>query len=212
MICYDYINEYLRSFNNNEDDFLKKIRKESEENHVPIIHKEVEDFLTVVGNISKPKKILEIGTAVGYSAIVLSKILVRDGRIDTIERSEKMISKASDNIKNADIKNINIIYGEAIEVLNYLDSTYDMIFLDGAKGQYKEFLQHCIRLLNKDGILITDNVLYKGMVANDKLVTRNKRTIVRNLRDYILEVYNSEHFNTSILPLGDGVTISYKIK
>jgi predicted O-methyltransferase YrrM len=213
MICYSYINDYLRSLIKEDDEFLKELRKYAQSNHVPIIHIEVENFLLALGLMNKPKKILEIGTAIGYSAIVLSKIVSKNGRIDTIERSEKMLNEALRNISKVGLsKKINVIQGEAIEVLNFLDTSYDMIFLDGAKGQYKEFLHHCIRLLNKDGILITDNVLYKGMVATDELVARRKRTIVKNLREYIFKICNSEYFKTSLLPLGDGVAISYKIK
>jgi predicted O-methyltransferase YrrM len=213
MICYNYVNEYLRSFSQKDNELLSSMREYAKENKVPIVTKEVENFLLTIGEMKKPKKILEIGTAIGYSTILLSSIMKKDGRIDTVERSESMINEALKNIKLSKMEDrINLISGEAIEVLNYLDKPYDMIFLDGAKGQYKEFLVHCIRLLNKGGILITDNVLYKGMVASDDLVIRKKRTIVRNLRKFIKKLYESEYFRTSVIPLGDGVAISYKIK
>jgi predicted O-methyltransferase YrrM len=134
-----------------------------------------------------------------------------DGKIDTIERFELMADKAKENVKRAGKEDIiNIIVGDASEVLPCLDKRYDMIFLDAAKGQYPEFLPDCLRMLNIGGLLISDNVLYKGMVANDELVVRRKKTIVKRMRTYLDSICNHEQLDTTILPVGDGVAISYK--
>jgi predicted O-methyltransferase YrrM len=142
---------------------------------------------------------------------LISTVLPKDAKIDTIDRYELMIERAKTNIKKANLENtINIIYGDATEVLKMLDKKYDMIFLDAAKGQYPEFLPQCIRLLNDGGVLISDNILYKGMIANDELVVRRKKTIVTRLRSYLDHICNSEQLETSIIPIGDGVALSYK--
>jgi predicted O-methyltransferase YrrM len=211
MICYDYINEYIRNTISQDTGVLAELRQFAEENHVPIVHPEVARLLTVLGAMHKPKRILEIGTAIGYSAILFSGILQKDGRIDTIDRDEQMIEKAKKNIKKAKLGNIiNVITGDATEVLRQLDRKYDLIFLDAAKGQYPEFLPECIRLLDYGGILISDNILYKGMVASDELVVRRKKTIVTRLRTYLDMICNTEALETSIIPIGDGVALSFK--
>jgi predicted O-methyltransferase YrrM len=211
MICYDYINHYIRKTIKKSDGMLKELEEFAEEHHVPIVHPEVARLLVVLGKMQKPKRILEVGTAIGYSAILFSTVLQPGGIIDTIERYELMAERAKDNIKRAGLENtINVIVGEASEVLECLDKKYDMIFLDAAKGQYPEFFPHCLRLLSSGGLLISDNVLYKGMVASDDLVVRRKKTIVKRLRDYLDSLCTAEELETSILPVGDGVALSYK--
>ncbi len=211
MINYDYINNYIRNTIKENDGILKELEDFARENHVPIIQPEVAKLLLVTGKLLKPKRILEVGTAIGYSAIVLSNVLAEGGKIDTVDRYELMIERAKINIKRAGLENtVNIIVGDAVEVLRCLDKKYDMIFLDAAKGQYPEFLPECMRMLNKGGLLFSDNVLYKGMVANDDLVVRRKKTIVKRLRDFLSSICENEELDTSILPIGDGVALSYK--
>lgn len=211
MICYDYINTYIRSTIKKNEGILAELEEFALENHVPVIHPEVAALLKVTGLMLKPEKILEIGTAIGYSTILLSSVLKPGGKIDTIERYELMVERASSNIKRAGLENtINIINGDALEVLNCLDKQYDMIFLDAAKGQYPEFLPHCLRMLKSGGLLFSDNVLYKGMIANDDLVVRRKKTIVTRLRNYLDEICSIDALETSIIPIGDGVALSYK--
>ena len=211
MINYDYINNYIRNTIRENDGILKELEDFARENHVPIIQPEVEKLLLVTGKLLKPRRILEVGTAIGYSAIVLSKVLDEGGKIDTVDRYELMIERAKNNIKRAGLEDtVNIIVGDAVEVLRCLDKKYDMIFLDAAKGQYPEFLPECLRMLNKGGLLFSDNVLYKGMVANDELVVRRKKTIVKRLRDFLSSICENEELDTSILPVGDGVALSYK--
>lgn len=210
MICYDYINEYIRKTIKRTDGVLADMEVYAKENHVPIIHPEVERFISVIGKMKNPKYILEVGTAIGYSAMVMSKFLQEDGRIDTIERNEKIIDIARKNVEEANLKEkINIIQGDAKDVLKTLDTKYDIVFIDAAKGHYLDFLQNIKKNLNKNAIIISDNVLYKGMVANDDLVIRRKKTIVKRLREYLDCICNNELLDTTIIPIGDGVAVSY---
>lgn len=211
MICYEYINEYIRKTIKGNTGILAEMEEFAHQNHVPIIHPEVGRMMTVLGNMLKPARILEVGMAIGYSTILFSTFLQPGGKIDTIERYDLMIERARYNIKRAGLEDtINIIAGDALEVLSCLDKKYDMIFLDAAKGQYPEFLPECLRMLNKGGLLVSDNVLYKGMIASDELVVRRKKTIVKRMRDYLDSICKNEELETSIIPIGDGVALSYK--
>lgn len=211
MICYDYVNNYIRETIHKNEGILKELEEYATLHHVPIIQPEVARLLTVTGKLVKPTKILEIGTAIGYSAILMAEVLEIGGKIDTIDRSEKMILLAKDNIKRAGMEDrINIITGDALDVLQCLDKTYDLIFMDAAKGQYSEFLPECLRMLKSGGVLFSDNVLYKGMVASDELIVFRKKTIVKRMREYLEIICNSKELDSSIIPIGDGVAISYK--
>lgn len=211
MICYDYITSYIRNTIKKSEGLLAELEKFAQENHVPIIQPEVASLLTVLGQLAKPARVLEVGTAIGYSAILLAGIMDCEGKLDTIERYDLMAEKAQENIKKAGLdEKISIIRGEALDILRCLDKQYDLIFLDAAKGQYKEFLSQCSRMLKPGGILVSDNVLYKGMVASDELVVRRKKTIVNRMRDYLVTLCNDDEFDTSIIPIGDGVAVSYK--
>jgi len=215
MICYDYITEFIRNTirtNEENDVVLSEIRRFADLNNIPILQPETARLLFVLGLIIKPRRILEAGTAIGYSSILLAKTLKPGGIIDTVENQDEMIEIARNNIKKAGYDDrINSIAGDAAEVLRCLDKKYDMIFMDAAKGQYLELLPDCIRLLNTGGVLISDNVLYKGMVASDSLVIRRKKTIVKRLRSYLKELCSNPGLETSILPVGDGVAVSIKL-
>lgn len=211
MICYDYINNYIRGKIKKSSGVLKELEEYAEKNHIPIVHPEVAALLRVLCSIKKPEKILEIGTAIGYSAIVFANLLKPGGRVDTIERYDVMMNMARENVDKSGLAHvINLIYGDASEVLKSLDMEYDVIFLDGAKGQYLDFLPECMRILKKGGIIISDNVLYKGMIANDGIIVRRKKTIVKRLRAYLDIISNHEELETSILSVGDGVAVSCK--
>ena len=187
---------------------LEIIKKKALEGHIPIIMDDTLEYIYKLYEGKKINTILEIGTAVGYSAICFTKFLNEDGIIDTIERDEKRIEEAKSNIKKAEVENnINIIYGDAVEILPTINKKYDMIFIDAAKGKYPFFLKEALRMLNKDGIILADNILYKGYVMSD-YNKHKQRTAVRNLREYIKEVSENPNLETEILEVGDGLAIS----
>jgi len=185
-----------------------KIKEMALEEHIPII---MDETLEVIGSIlekNRPAKILEIGTAVGYSAICFSNYLAENGKIDTIERDEKRIIEAKKNIKEMELEDVIHIYeGDAVEILPTLNEKYDMVFIDAAKGKYPFFLKEALRMLNKDGIIFADNILYKGYVMSD-YNKHKQRTAVRNLREYIKEVTENENLETEILEVGDGLAVT----
>ncbi|MEW9096155.1 MAG: O-methyltransferase [Clostridiaceae bacterium] len=206
-ITYDYMEEYLRGLITEDRIPLLELEKYALENNVPIIQKEVGKFLEVVLNIKKPKKILELGTAIGYSSILMAMNCKERCKITTIDRDETMIELAKKNIEKYGYSdNINIIEGECLEVLEKLDDKFDFIFMDAGKGHYNHFLPHCLRMLNEDGIIIADNVLFRGMIASDDLVKRRKITIVKRMRNFLEEV-SGDDFLTSIIPMGDGIAV-----
>lgn len=187
---------------------LEKIKKKALEDKVPII---MDDTLEVVAKILteiKPNKILEIGTAVGYSAICFSEYLQENGKIDTIERDTERVKEARENIKKAEVEDkINIYEGDAVEILPTLNDEYEVVFIDAAKGKYPFFLNQALRMIRQGGVIIADNVLYKGYVMSD-YNKHKQRTAVRNLREYIAEITNNDKLETKILEVGDGLAIS----
>ena len=191
---------------------LKLIKEKALENHIPII---MDDTLEYIYELYKDKSIssmLEIGTAVGYSAICFTEILKENGFIDTIERDEERVSEAKENIKLAEVEDkINIISGDAVEILPSINKKYDMVFIDAAKGKYPFFLKEALRMLNNNGIILADNILYKGYVMSD-YNKHKQRTAVRNLREYIKEVTENENLETEILEIGDGLAVTKLIK
>ena len=209
-INLDYITEYLHKLIPESDSQLKALEGYAEKNAVPIIHREVKAMLEVLCMLKKPMKILEIGTAIGYSASVMAKASPKGVKITSIEREPEMTKLALENIKKSGLEeNIRVIEGDALEVLPLLSSKYDLIFMDAAKGYYNEFFDSVINLLNDGGLLICDNVLYKGMTATDELVKRRQKTIVGRMREYLEMLCNHKKLKTSVIPIGDGVTISY---
>ena len=184
------------------------IKKKALEDKVPII---MDDTLEVIAKILdeiKPKKILEIGTAVGYSAICFSEYLQENGKIDTIERDTERVKEARKNIKKAEVEEkINIYEGDAVEILPTLNDEYDVVFIDAAKGKYPFFLNQALRMIKPGGVIFADNILYKGYVMSD-YNKHKQRTAARNLRAYIAEITNNEKLETEILEVGDGLAIS----
>lgn len=204
-----YIEDYIRALVKEEED-LKDMREYAEKNNVPIIHPEVKQLLKVLIKIKKPKTILEIGTAIGYSAMVMAKELEKDGKVVTVERDSEMIRLAKQNIDSKGYgEKILLLEGDAEEILNGFDEKIDMIFLDGAKGKYQDFLELIFKNLNPEAVIVADNVLFKGMVASEDLVVRRKKTIVKRMRSYLESVSEDLRLETSVIPIGDGVAISY---
>ncbi len=211
-ITYPYIDEYLQSLMPKREGILSSIEETAvlEESYVPIVPPETAQLLRLILDITKPKKILEIGTAVGYSAMLMAK-WAPCAHITTIERYEKSARIAKQNIKNEKLQDrIHIIEGDAAEILPTLEEEFDLVFMDGAKAQYLAFLPEVSRLLKTGGVLISDDVLYKGMPASRELLIRRKITIYKRLRKYLEHLMQREDFTTSIIPIGDGVAISYK--
>ena len=189
---------------------LAEIKSYALERHIPII---MDDTLEVIKDVMKDKnatKILEIGTAVGYSALCFAEFLAEGGVIDTIERDEERVKEAKENIKILKgNKKINIFEGDAVEILPTLNEKYDMVFIDAAKGKYPFFLQEALRLLKDDGIIFADNILYKGYVMSD-YNKHKQRTAVTHLREYIKLTTENPNLNTKILEVGDGLAITTK--
>jgi predicted O-methyltransferase YrrM len=210
-IVYDYIEDYIRELIPKNDTLLIELEEYAELNHVPIIQPEVAKFLSFLIRLKGVRNILEIGTAIGYSAMVMHKA-AGSCRIISIERNEEMVRLAEQNIEKAALSgDISIATGEAEEILSNMDDKFDLILLDAAKGQYLEFFPHCHRMLNQGGILFADNVLFRGMVATNELLIRRKITIVKRMRKYLKFMSENQSYDTSILPLGDGVAVSFKI-
>ena len=210
-IVQDYIENYISGLIPENEPRIEKFRNQALKDEIPIIHKEVQKHIELLICSHKIQSILEVGTAVGFSASVFALAMGPQGQVDTIERNLKMVVQADENITGLGLKNqINLIIGDAQENLTNLDKSYDMIFLDGAKGHYIHLLDDCLRCLKPGGLLVSDNVLYKGMIATNELVIRRKITIVKRMRAYLETISNHPQLLTSILPLGDGLAISWK--
>lgn len=212
-IVNNLVEDYIRNTLKDKEGLLRELEIYAKENNVPIVHKEVSDLLKVLLKVQRPKKILEVGCAIGYSSILFASSLDGEVEIITVERNEKMIEKAKENIERAGFEDkITILEGDAEELLKTVDGEFDMIFLDAAKGQYKLFYDMVIDKLKVNGLLISDNILYKGMVAHDDFVIRRKKTIVKRMRNYLDYISNCNYLDTSLIPIGDGVALSYKNK
>lgn len=211
-ITYEYVTNYIRSELRKNDGLLSEMEKYAEENDVPIVPPETASFLSVITNAVKPMNILEIGCAIGYSAIIMSEGLGLGGQLTTVEYDKDVAQIAKANIEKAGLSDtITVVEADAKDYIKELNGVYDIVFLDGPKAHYVYMLDDCVRLLKKGGLLIADNVLYKGMTTNDELVIRRKITIVRRLRSFITALNNRNDLKTSVLPLGDGMTISVKL-
>ena len=187
---------------------FQEIKKKAIEEHIPIIMDDTLEYLNKIFLNSNKDNILEIGTAVGYSSICFSKFLSKKGTIDTIERDEERAKEAIENTKSLGLEEkINLLIGDAVEILPTLDKKYDMIFIDAAKGKYPFFLNEALRMSKKGSIIVADNILYKGYVMSD-YNKHKQRTAVRNLREYIKEASDDPRLETEILEIGDGLIIS----
>lgn len=213
MIVEERIVSYINSLEKENSPVLEEIEKEARKDGVPIIRKEMESFLRVMLSIKKPMRILELGTAVGHSAILMSECINGKGQIITIENYDKRIPIAKENIKKAGRENvIKLLEGDAMEIMPTLESDqFDFVFMDAAKAQYIHFLPEVLPLMKKDGVLITDNVLQEGDLIQSKYVVRRRdRTIHKRMREYLEVVKNHPQLETTIVPIGDGITMSVK--
>ena len=212
MIVNERVVAYINSLDCGNSDICNIIEKEAIADEVPIIRKEMGNLLKVLLQLVQPERILEVGTAVGYSSILMSENMPENCKITTIENYDKRIPVAKNNFKRAGKEDvITLIEGDALEVLKTLEGPYDFIFMDAAKGQCINYLSDVKRVLRKGGLLISDNILQEGEIVESRYaVTRRNRTIHTRIREYVYELTHSEDFVTSIVPIGDGITLSVK--
>lgn len=212
MIVDERMVTFIHSLETENSEILETIEQEALDTFVPIIRKEMQSFLKVLLSIQKPLKILEVGTAVGFSAILMSEYVPEECQITTIEKYEKRIPIARENFKRAGKeKQITLLEGDALEILKGLDESFDFIFMDAAKGQYIYYMPEVIRLLKKGGVLVSDNVLQDGDIIESRFaVERRNRTIHSRMREYLYELKHDDRLLTSIIPLGDGVAVSVR--
>lgn len=204
----NYINDIYKKNRVSED--VESLRLYGEQNNIPIIHREVQEFIKTILKIYKPKKILEIGTAIGFSSIFFANNCP-EATITTIEINDDMIDIASKNVTEYGLENrINIVKGNALDVIPKLEEEYDFVFIDAAKGQYIKFFELIEEKLPQKAIIISDNILFRGMVGDQDLVKRRKITIVKRLRQYLDMLVRKQYYTTSILQIGDGVALTFK--
>lgn len=207
------ISAYIESLSGGNEGFLGELEEKCIAENIPIIRPSMQKLLKVLIRGIRPASILEVGTAAGFSAILMASCAPSDCRITTIEKYEKRIPEARANFKRAGLdERIEFIEGDAADVLKELADEgrgYDLIFMDAAKGQYLNFLEDVLRLLNTGGMLVSDNVLQDGDIIESRFaVTRRNRTIHSRMREYLYTLTHDERLETTILPVGDGVTIS----
>ncbi len=207
-VCTKPIQNLIRKVLPDREGILKELEVFAMENHVPIIEPEGAQVLRFLTSYHRPKRVLEVGAAIGYSAFVLSENMVEGGHIDTIERNPRRAALARENLKRMEKVTVHLHEGDAEEVLETLDGTYDFIFIDAAKGQYRKFFDLVEPKLRPGGIIVSDNVLFKGFIAQPELVRRRDRTIVRRMNDYLAFLSNHDRYTTTILPIGDGMALS----
>lgn len=212
MIVDERLVTYINSLDTGNTAILDQIEREAIDGYVPVIRKEMQTFLKLLLAMRKPARILEVGTAVGFSAILMAEYDPVPCKITTIENYEKRIPVAKENFRRAGREEqITLIPGDAAEVLKTLEEPFDFIFMDAAKGQYIRFLPDILRLLGEDGVLVSDNVLQDGDIIESRFaVTRRNRTIHKRMRDYLYELTHSDELVTAVLPVGDGITVSTK--
>lgn len=212
-ISHDYIEDYIRGLLPVRSGIIGDMEKYALDNNVPIIHPEVAQFLRVLIKSHGIKRILEVGTAIGYSAAIMSEASGEDSKIITIERDEDMYNLAVKNIGLLKMeKNIEVIKGDAMEILSDIKGSFDLVFLDAAKGHYDHFLPMCLKALKVNGLIVSDNVLFRGMVATNQLLIRRKITIVKRMRKYLTHISSMPDLETVVLPIGDGIAFSTKLK
>lgn len=210
MIVNDRITDYIKSLETDRSPLLSKIGKKARQDGVPIIREETAAFLQTMTAAMRPKSILEVGTAVGYSTLLMAETMPSDCHITTIEKYEKRLPQARENFKEAgETQRITLLEGDAQEILKGLTGPFDLVFLDAAKGQYLLWLPRLLELMRSGGMLISDNVLQDGDIIESRyVVERRNRTIHGRMREYLYELKHSEQLTTSIVPIGDGITVS----
>lgn len=212
MIVDERMRTYINSLNTGNTDFLEELEQTALETGVPVIRREMQSFIKTLLAMKKPKRILEVGTAVGFSTLLMCEYGSSDLKITTIENYEKRIPIAKENFKKAEREEqITLLEGDAGEILKTLSGTYDFIFMDAAKGQYINWLPDILRLMEKGSVLVSDNVLQEGDIIESRyLVERRNRTIYKRMREYLYELTHNPILVTSVLPVGDGAAVSIR--
>ena len=209
-IVYGYIEEYMDKTHKKNEAFFEDLRAYAEENHIYIVKSDVERFLRTLVSIHKPKQMIEVGTAIGYSAMFLLESAGENSFITTVERDETVLAQAKENVEKRGLSDrVRFVFGDATEVLENLSGSFDFAFIDAAKGKSKDHFDKVLKCMHSGGVIVTDDVLYMGMTASDKLATKKHITITRRLREYLDYLCSDDRFETVILPIGDGVAVTY---
>ena len=212
MTVDERLNEYIHSLYPQNTEFLNELEKQAHKTYVPVIRKDVQNLLKLLLVQHRPEHILEVGTAIGFSAILMAEYDPVRATITTIENYEKRIPIARENFEKSGFSDrIRLLEGDARDILPVLEGSYDFVFMDAAKGQYLSFLPHILRLLSPGGLLVSDNTLQDGNVSMSRYAIEHRdRTIHTRMRNYLFELTHNENLNTVVLPIGDGVTVSIK--
>lgn len=213
MITDTHVSDYINSLYGNLRSDLEAIEAYALEQHVPIIRKEAQNLLCFLLRERKPKRLLEIGAAIGFSCRLMASVMPKDATITTIEKVEMRLMHTRKNLAEApEHERITLLEGDATEVLKRLEGPYDFIFLDAAKAQYMHFLPEIMRLLQPGGLLVTDNVLQEGSLAQSKYtIERRDRTIHMRMREFLHAITHDKRLDTVILPVGDGMALSRRL-
>lgn len=212
MIINERMSSFINSYAAPNSESLNELEQFSIETNVPIIRKEMQTLLKFLLDLTHPSNVLEVGTAIGFSSILMAENLPKESHITTIEKYEKRIPQARENFKKFGVEDrITFLAGDATDILKTLEGPFDFIFMDAAKGQYINFMPDILRLLSKGGVLLSDNVMQDGDILESKFaVERRNRTIYKRMRDYLYELTHNDELTTVILPVGDGVTVSVR--
>ncbi len=209
-VATQQITDYLRSLIKENTGILKELEEKALKEYIPIISPEVAQLIRLLSEITGAEKILEVGSAIGYSSILFAGFSEKM-KITTIEMDEDRAAQAENNINRANMdKKITLLRGDALSVMDHIAENFDIVFVDAAKGQYNNFLPKCLKLLKPGGLLISDNILYRGTVAETGFIPRKHRTIIVNMKEYLKRLSEDEGLTTSIIPIGDGVAVSLK--
>ncbi len=211
-INYNHIVDYLQNTLPDTKGYLREMELYAKKNNVPIIQKEVRCFLGMLLKYKAPTNIVELGTAIGYSSLFFSDYLNDGGKIITFEREKEYYDIALTNISNAGKSDcIDVVFGDAYENVKKINGKFDIIFMDANKSMYRYYFDILFPMLNVGGLIICDNILYKGMISNEKLAPRKQNTIIENIKDFLIFISNHDKLETSIIPIGDGVSVSVKL-
>ncbi|MDU2639575.1 MAG: O-methyltransferase [Finegoldia magna] len=208
-IVNEQLQDYLRQLSKSNDETILELEEFAKNNHIPIVEPEVRQLLKMILLMEQPKSILEIGTAIGYSSIVMKKACP-DAKITTVENYEKNANFARENFEKYGYDDIELIFGDGYEVMKNMDRKFDLIFIDAAKGQYIKYFEEAVRLSNKNSVIVCDNVLFRGMVCEKEFYEHRHRkiTIVKRLREFLEIISDSSKYDTTIIPIDDGMSIT----